>query len=64
MSPEFTLFISVEAMEINCSEAGMEVVETAHRFLEVVRTGGSHGSNVVQAWLGLETMAWAWLRLA
>ncbi len=35
MNPEFTLFISVEAVEIKCCEAGMEVVEVLHRFLQV-----------------------------
>ncbi len=45
MSPEFTLFISVEAVEIKCSEACMEVVEVPRRFVQVETVGGSHGSQ-------------------
>jgi hypothetical protein len=51
MSPEFTLFISVEAVEIKCSEAGMEVVEVPHRFLQIGTASGSHGS-----WKGSQTV--------
>jgi hypothetical protein len=45
MSPEFTLFISVEAVEIKCSEAGMEMVEVPRRFFQLETAGGSHGSQ-------------------
>jgi hypothetical protein len=45
MNPEFTLFIYVEAVEIKCSEAGMEVVEVLRRFLQVETVHGSHGNN-------------------
>jgi hypothetical protein len=45
MNPEFTLFISVEAVEIKGSETGMEVVEVLCRFLQVETAGGSHGSQ-------------------
>jgi hypothetical protein len=51
MSPEFTLFISVEAVEIKCSEACMEVVEVPRRFLQVGTASGSHGS-----WKGSQTV--------
>jgi hypothetical protein len=45
MSPEFTLFMSVEAVEIKCSEAGMEMVEVPRRFFQLEIAGGSHGSQ-------------------
>ena len=45
MNPEFTLFISVEAVEIKGSETGMEVVEVPCRFLQLETAGRSHGSH-------------------